>query len=115
MNPFLSKLLVSVAGAAVMEGAGFVKQKISEKQAADEECSKKLRDMASSMIGKKIKLCNYHITKYWDSNGNLINKIDRQMKDRNWVVKKSNKNHTRLQLMHMPSQTAIWVSVSEVM
>lgn len=115
MNSFLAKLLVSVAGTAVVEGAGFVKQKISEKQAADEECSRKVRNMASGMIGKKIKLRSYHITKYWDSNGNLVNKIDQQMKDRNWVVKKLNENHTRLQLMHMPSQTAIWVSVSEVM
>lgn len=101
-------ILGKVAGKAIGAGAEIAKQKIADKKAANEARNEEIQ----SMIGKKIKLCNYNITKWWNSNGEMITTVDRQMKDRNWKIQ--NVNNNRYCLLHAPSQTTIWVSVNEI-
>lgn len=106
---FISSFLGRVAGEAVNEAAGAVKQKMAEKQAAEE--ARKV--VIESMIGKKIKLRSYKITKWWDSNGKMSTQVDTQMKDRNWIIK-GVANNNRCKLLHAPSQTVIYVLTTDI-
>lgn len=105
---FITSFLGKVAGEAVNQGAGMAKQKLAEKKAANEARQAEI----NGMIGKKIKLGNYNVSKYWDTNGQMISEIPQQMKDRNWSIKGISGN--RYQLLHAPSQTTIYVSINEI-
>ena len=105
---FIGSFLGKVAGEAVNKGADFAKQKLADNKAAKEARNAEIQ----SMVGNKIKLGNYNITKWWNTNGEMITTVDRQMKDRNWKIQQVNNN--RYCLFHAPSQTTIWVSVDEI-
>lgn len=110
MIGFLGGLLGKVAGEAIVQGAEYGKEKLAENKAAKEARKAEIE----SMIGKKIKLGSYEITKWWNSNGEMSTTVSQQMKDRNWVIK-SLENNNRVRLFHGPSQTTIFVLINDIL
>lgn len=106
---FIGSFLGKVAGEAALQGAEVAKQKLADIKAANEARNAEIQ----SMIGKKIKLYNYNISKWWDTNGNMSTDVSQNMRDRSWYIKEISSNN-RYRLFHAPSQTTIFVAINEI-